>query len=498
MTKPVKDLSRRDFLKKGSLGLAALGLGTQLSQVKALNKVQNDDLHFLNRVSYGARPEDLAHLKAIGKEAYLDEQLNPDRIEDELADTKLARLPVLNMDRQTIYELDNPEDRASRSLIKGFLLRGIHSRKQLLERVVEFWTDHFHVPLAFDNNPDLVQLHRAMRQHAFGDFRDLLIASAKSPAMLVYLDNAYSSKDNPNENYARELLELHTLGVDGGYSEDDVKEIAKAFTGWTLHDRTKSGFYFDGEQHDQEKKVVLGYVLPEGRGIEDGLQVLSMLAAHPSTARFICTKLCIKFVSDQPPESLVESLINVWTAEKGNIKAVLRALFLSNEFAASQDQKFRRPLDFFIAASRATGSEILDWWSLQETLEELGQAPYAWEPPNGYPEASAVWMSTNSLLSRWNVATRLTHAAHSDPNEGWGYLTDLHERIPKVKTAGELVNAVSEQVFGTVLSDETLEPFVDYASDGMGASEPATGFLVGRKVASLYGLMLSSPQFQWR
>lgn len=488
-------LSRRNFLKNTSLALLTLGY---VQDAKALLVRDDSDLHFLNRSSYGARPEDLQRLKDIGKEAYLDEQLKPLSLADDEAEARLSYYPLLSMDRKTIYSLPNPQDRSYKALVQAFLLRAIYSKRQLLERMVEFWTDHFNVPFSFDNNVDLVLFQRAIRQHALGNFRHLLMATAKSPAMLVYLDNAYSTKEHPNENYARELLELHTMGVDGGYSERDVKEVARAFTGWTVHDRSDDGFYFRAEDHDSAKKTLLGKSLAANRGIEDGLQVLGMLANHPSTARFICAKLCQKFVADSPPRSLVESLLKVWQNNHGELKPVLRALFLSAEFDAAAGKKFRRPLDFFVGASRATGTEILDWWQLQESLELLGQPPYAWEPPNGYPETAAAWMNTGGLLARWNLATKLTHEAYSEPSEAWALKVSLHERLAEVKTVGELVKAVSEQVFGAVLAAEALEPFIDFASDGAGPDEAVTLALKGRKVASLYSLMLSSPLYQWR
>jgi uncharacterized protein (DUF1800 family) len=293
-------------------------------------------------------------------------------------------------------------------------------------------------------------------------------------------------------------MELHTLGVEGGYGEEDVKEVAKAFTGWTVHDHTERGFYFDANNHNVDQKIILGYVLPKDRGIEDGLQVLSMLAQHLSTAKFICTKLCKKFVSDQPPQSLIEKLVSAWQETHGDIKAVLRVLFLADEFAASQGQKLRRPLDFFVAASRATGADIFEFWQLEQTLLSLGQPPFAWQPTNGYPEAAGAWMGTNGLLARWNVANQFTNAAYSDPQESYGVNTQIRERTPQVENALELVQAVSEQVFGTVLSDNALKPYVDYVSDGAGPAEIASPFMVGRKLAGLYSLMLSSPEFQWR
>ncbi len=496
MIKGSMNPSRRDFLSL--VGVAALGLTTV--QTEEPPKVTADPLmHFLNRISYGVRAVDYERAQSLGIEAYLDEQLHPENLDDREVEALLARMPILEMDRKSIFRLQNGNNRAYWAMIRSMLLRAVYSERQLLERMTEFWTDHFNVPANFDWNPDLISYHRLMRQHALGSFRDLLFASARHPAMLYYLNNASSHKDHPNENYARELLELHTLGVDGGYSEADVKAVARAFTGWTDHPASEDGFYFDGERHDDDEKLILAYNLPAGRGIEDGLQVLSILAEHPATARFLCHKLCVRFVSDTPPTSLVDSLSEVWSATGGNIQAVLRSLFLSEAFQQSQGRKFRRPLDFFIGALRATGTQVHDQWALERLLQDLGQVPFGWQPPDGYPDIAAAWLSTSGLLARWNTAMFLTHGVSSDTD--WQYggaLAEFITRLPAVETVRELVRAVSHDVFGRVLSDDALAVFIDYASDGAGGEEPVSRALLSRKTASLYGLMLASAQYQWR
>ena len=485
--------SRRQFLGGAA---ALLGLGASFAHAEAAPA--DAELHLLNRLTWGPRPGELKRLRDLGAEAFLDEQLHFERLDDGDADVRLAEFPILAMNRRTLYGLQNAQGRARRALVRGMLERAVYSERQLLERMVEFWSDHFNVPSDFDNTLNLVVFQQDVRRHALGRFRDLLAATAKSPAMLYYLDNYVNVKERPNENYARELLELHTLGVDGGYTEQDVKATARAFTGWTIHDRTETGFYFDDSEHDTDAKKVLGRDLPAGRGLEDGLHVLGILADHPATARFVCRKLCVRFVSDAPPESLVDRLADVWAATGGEIKPVLRALFLSEEFKASAGQKLRRPLDFFVGALRASGTRVREWWLTEELLEALGQTPYGWHPPDGYPDVAAAWLSANGLLTRWNTAMRLTHGALSDADQGYGLSTRLTERTPEVETVGELVAAVSRQVFGARLPEAALEPFVHYASDGAGAAEPVTPQLLGRKLGSLYGLMLASPQFQWR
>lgn len=456
-------------------------------------------LHLLNRITWGPRPAEMERANAIGYEAFLDEQLDPARLDDAEADQLLQNLPILQMDRITAHSLPSREYRCYKALVRGMIVRAVYSRRQLLERVVEFWSDHFNIP-AEDYAPDVVQFQReVIRKHALGNFRDLLLGTARSPAMLYYLNNAENVAEHPNENYARELMELHTLGVDGGYTERDVKEVARAFTGWTVHDGVADGFYFDPEVHDQADKSVLGRPLPGGRGLEDGLHVLGILTSHPATARFISRKLCVYFVSDNPPASLVESMAQVWRESQGNIKTVLRHLFLSAEFQQASGQKFRRPLDFFIGALRATGTTVGDHWVLDELLSDLGQPPYGWQPPNGYPAVAGAWLSTSGLLARWNIAMRLTHGAYSDAGENnYQLATDLRHRIGDLADIGTLVDAVATQIFGAPLTGAARAFFINYVGDGAPPDTPVTHRLLGRKLGSLYGLLLASPYYQWR
>lgn len=461
--------------------------------------------HLLSRITYGPRPEEVARAREIGYTAFLEEQLQPDDLDDATADAILARKPILKMHRRDMYSMQDYEYRVYKTLIEGMVLRAVHSRRQLLERMVEFWADHFNISSDTDGTPDLLIFQRdVIRKHALGNFHNLLIGTAKSPAMLVYLDNYVNVAAHPNENYARELLELHTLGVDGGYNETDVKEVARAFTGWTTHNGTQSGFWFNEEEHDAGSKTVLGHQFPAGRGIEDGLHVLSILAHHEATARFVSRKLAVRFVRDDPPDSLVEAMTQTWLQSRGEIKPVLRTLFLSDEFKQAAGQKLRRPLDFFIGALRATGTQIRDNWLFEQMVQDLGQPPYGWHPPNGYPDVAAAWMSTNGLLARWNLAMQLTHAAYSDNNDtGWGLYAQFYERIGEPDTVGDLVDAVATQIWGAPLSNSQRRPFVDYVAegataDGNGANVPVTPHLIGRKLGSLFGLMLASPLYQWR
>ena len=486
--------SRRTFLKASGALLAAGLVSPSLAAANGAARRVQPDLHLLNRLTWGPRPEEVRQVQRLGADEYLERQLHPERLDDSSLDAKLQALPILAMDRRTAHRLTDYRTRCRHALISGMVLRAAHSKRQLLERMVDFWTDHFNVP-SRDLEPDVVVFQRALREHALGNFRELLFATAQSPAMLMYLNNRSNEEENPNENYARELLELHTLGVDGGYSERDVKEVARALTGWTVDERTASGFYFRADVHDAGEKHVLGHTLPADRGIEDGLHVLDIAASHPSTARFLCRKLCTKFVADEPPHNLVESAARMWVRTGGDIREVLRHIFTSEDFAASAGQKLRRPLEFFVGARRATGTEIRGAYETRKLLEDLAHIPYNWELPDGYPDTAAAWITSSNLLARWNVASALTHGAYSTQDRGLS--TELFGRVGHSERVSELVDNVAEQVFARRLEEDERAPFIAFASDDGGGDTPVSPHLLARKLAPLYALMLASPAYQW-
>ena len=481
----------------GALANVGLKQLSNFPQERSRQVAQNDPiLHLLNRITWGATPEDLAHAREIGYNAYLEEQLNPASIEDPNGDLILRQLPLLTLSRQELYRLHNYEGRSYSAMIEGMIRRATVSSHQLQERMVDFWTDHFNVSFGDESGAAVLNYHNtAIRPHVFGNFREMLLATAKDPAMLDYLDNDVNIAEDPNENYARELMELHTLGVDGGYTERDVVEVARAFTGWTVREGTRDGFYFDEENHDTGEKIVLGHRLPAGRGIEDGLHVIDILVNHPATARFLCHKLCVRFVSDTPPSSLVDSAARVWEETRGQIRPVLRHIFTSSEFRDSIGQKFRRPLEFLIGALRATGAQFMDFWMLHDMLAQLAHIPYGWPPPNGYPDFAVAWLNSNNLLVRWNVAMTLTHTANST---GERLQTNLFNRINAPSTVSDLVAQVATVVFGTPLPTELAQPFIDYVANGADGTTPIDNQLLAQKLATLFGLMLASPAYQWR
>lgn len=490
-------VSRRSVFRLSGLSEALTDFQSQVNQRSA--RVTNPHIHFLNRISWGATPEDIQRLNEIGIESYLEEQLDPYSLDDSNMDERLRVMPMLEMDRKTLYRSTSFYFRPHVTLLKAVVERAVYSKRQLLERMVDFWTDHFNVPIDDgDFGPEVVGFQRdAIRKHALGTFSQMLLATAKSPAMLTYLDNFVNVKGKPNENYARELLELHTLGVDGGYSEVDVVDVARAFTGWGIHDGTDSGFFFNQEDHDTRPKAVLGHSLPADRGIEDGLHVLNIVANHPATARFLSFKLCRRFIADAPPESIVESTTEVWRETRGSIKDVLRHIFLSDEFASSAGQKLRRPFDFVVAAMRVTGTRVHEDEMVRGMLQQAGQLPYNWLAPDGYPDTAPPWMNTGGLLVRWNIAAALTHEAYSGEEAGVLMTTRLHEQIGTTHTAGALVDAVATQVLGTPLTGQRRDELLIYVVGSTDENVPVTHRMRANKLASLYQLLLASPEFQW-
>lgn len=406
--------SRREFL-----GLAA-GVAGALAGCEALRTAQHslptnialpkhgtsEALRVLNRAAFGPRPGDIAELNAIGREQYVEKLLRAEERESLDLVARLHRIDVLRMDG--IELLDLPRDEIIRQLQQAAILRAIYGRNQLLERMVEFWSNHFNIYARKAEGMYFLpaESEQVIRKHALGKFEDLLMGTAKSPAMLNYLDNKVNRKGVPNENYARELLELHTMGVDGGYTQNDVQEVARCLTGWTIESRfmrPRGKFRFDDSQHDDGEKHVLGHRIPPNGGVEDGETVIEMLAKHPATARFISSKICRYFLGDAA-ETWIERTAETFVSTGGDIRAILKPILLSDELVESTPI-IKRPFDFVVSALRALDADTDGNRSLQRHLEAMGQPLYQWPMPDGYPDSTESW--TGSLLARWKFATDL-------------------------------------------------------------------------------------------
>jgi uncharacterized protein (DUF1800 family) len=403
--------------------------------------------HALNRLAYGPRPGQIEEIQRGGLSGWIDAQLHPASIPDQLA-AVLPALPERPASVANQQEARRFGRQAVQALAAQKVLRAIHSERQLEEVLTDFWFNHFNVFAGKGRTAIYVVDYEreAIRPHVWGSFRDLLGATAKSPAMLFYLDNWLSAdpaaaeragaqagrrrarqggapmpaqpppgagrRRGLNENYARELLELHTLGVDGGYTQEDIVEVARAFTGWTIANPLEGEFRFTPALHDRGAKTVLGHTIRAGGGVEDGEQVLDIVAAHPSTARHVATKLVQRFVSDNPPEALVARVAARFTATSGDLREVVRAVVTSPEFFAAQHRgaKAKTPLEFVASAVRATGREPRQPRALLTALQQLGMMPYMSEPPTGYDDTAESWISAGALVTRMNIAQQLAPA----------------------------------------------------------------------------------------
>ncbi|MEO6445365.1 MAG: DUF1800 domain-containing protein [Gemmatimonadaceae bacterium] len=376
--------------------------------------------HVIARLSYGARPGEYARVRALGRsqeaavDAYIREQLAPEALEDAHADAALRQLSMLELPAGELFEFKAPV--LLESMTRGTLVRTLLSTRQLHEVMVEFWSDHFNIDSS-KGDCRWLKAHDdrvVVRANAMDSFAALLRASALSPAMLWYLDGRVNRRtiagEKPNENYARELFELHTLGVHGGYTQQDVMEAARALTGWTVRAVGESSFglgrvEFIPERHDDGEKVILGQRIAAGGGAQDIDRLVEIVCAHPATATHIATKLCRRFIDDDPPADAVRAVADTFRRGGGDIRPTLHTLFSTPDFLASRQRKLKRPLHFVVSALRVTGAVSDAGPALQEYLTRMGHAPFQYPTPDGYPDEASAW--TGTLLWRWNFAMAL-------------------------------------------------------------------------------------------
>jgi uncharacterized protein (DUF1800 family) len=349
--------------------------------------------------------------------------------------------------REYFLAMNGPVNVVINELQQAKMLRAVYSERQLQEVMTDFWFNHFNVYLNKDADQYLVTAYErdVIRAHALGKFKDLLVATAQSPAMLFYLDNWLSigpqspaalaaNKGKPgkagaglNENYGREIMELHTLSVNGGYTQQDVTELARVLTGWTIQPLEQgASFQFDPKKHDPGDKVVLGKTIPEN-GMNEGMQVLDMLAHHPNTAKFICRKLVVRFVADDAPPALVDRLAQKFLSTDGDIREVLRTLFKSPEFwsAKAYRDKVKTPLEFVVSSLRATGTDLNNPGAMVGILSKMGMPLYQMVPPTGYSMTASMWMNSEALVDRMNYALALSNGQVGGTNFDAGRLLAL-------------------------------------------------------------------------
>jgi uncharacterized protein (DUF1800 family) len=519
-------------------------------------------LHVLNRLAFGPRPGDVDRVAAMGVPAWVEGQLRPGSIDDCAAEAALAGLPTLAMSNSELVarfatallearkrltkdgaaseagngdaaerprDLVPPENRPRRileELTEARLVRAVRSERQLNEVMVDFWMNHFNVDARKGLDRIFIASFErdAIRPRIWGRFEDLLLATAKSPAMLVYLDNARSAADAEhrppssgrfraaaaargptglNENYARELLELHTLGVDGGYTQQDVTELARVLTGWSIAlprgaDAARAGsrggrggrfaapdaepgtFLFRERLHDVGTKTVLGHRFGPNGGMDEGEAALRLLARHPSTARHLAAELCRRLVADEPPPALVERVAARYLATGGDLTETVRAIVTSPEFfdPRAYRAKTKSPFEYAVSAVRAVGGST-DGRALGRQVAEMGEPLYLCQPPTGYSDASESWVSSGALLARLNFALALTAGRIAGtPVDG--------RSLP----AGATARSIQDTAFlllGTDVSEPTTRTIARRMADAGGEAET-------REL--LAGLLLGSPEFQ--
>jgi len=454
--------------------------GGALESVSAPAEWTNPVTRLLRRATMGLSDTDLSAAKAMGYQAWLQSQLDYTRIDDSAVEAQVATLwPIVSQSGDTLFNAD--QGTVQNSMQAQWVFRAALSPRQLYERMVEFWSDHFNIEIGKVGYLKVMDDREVIRKYALGKFSDLVKASAKSPAMLAYLDQTVSRVGAPNQNYARELLELHTLGVDGGYTQDDVAELSRVLTGWTIQGR--GNFTFNSALHDWGSKVVLGVTIPAGSpslgaaGIQEGEQIIDMLVAHPSTAKFIATKLLKWFLTPEPTQQQVTTIASVFRATKGDIKLIVRAI-LNSGWVSTAPLKFKRPFHYLVSSLRASKAVITNTANINGQLNALGQPLYFWETPDGYPDLFEYW--SGNLMPRWQFATTVsTLRTGQIVVDSAPYLAG---------TTDAAVDMINTNVFGGEMDLATRTALLNYLK---------AGTFNDTRVRETLSLAIASESFQW-
>jgi uncharacterized protein (DUF1800 family) len=569
-------VSRRDFLKLGgtlaasSLLAACAAEQTQTAapppttapQIPQVIPPQETSLSVplavavLNRMGFGPRPGDLDAFNALGAtdddrlRAYVARQLNPDSIDDSDFEARYnaAGFETLHKSHAELYAdhiANNPYDsnddiywewysKPAYELIDAAILRAVYSRKQLVEVLADFWHNHFNIFFWQDDGvPLLVSYNRdVLRKHMLGNFRQMLEAVAQHPSMLYYLNQNNSSDAGPNENFARELFELHTLGAENylgvrdpatvekdaaglaaGYVDNDVYEAARCLTGWRVDDdldgwedgvENTGNFLYYKPWHDRFNKIVLGKYIPaDQEDLKDGRDVLDLLAHHPGTARFIARKLARRFISDSPPDAVVQAAADTFLAHKDapdQLKRVVETILLSDEFKHTFGAKIKRPLEAVISTLRALDTDFTKLpGGVPWMLSMMGQPLFERRPPDGYPDVKEAWANSMSILYRWNFAVGIAENWLDDEEQGRTIRTDVYSQTPaEVRTAEGLADFWISRLLGRAKSERGRAAVIAVMAQEYGAQESLPEDHVQYVLPGMIEVILMSPDFQWK
>ena len=494
----------------------------------------------LNRMAFGPRPGDIAAFQALGStddarlQAYVDQQLNPDSIDDSLCDAKLAEagFETLNKPLTQLWadHIKNNDQGWSYRMLpvketeQATFIKAIYSKRQLVEVLADFWHNHFNV-YGWDSwsGPTWVHYDRdVIRANMLGNFRQMLGAVAKSPAMLYYLDAESNTAAGPNENFARELFELHSMGAENylgvvasrsevpldsegrpvGYIDKDVYQSTECFTGWRVNHDTGQ-FEFVDSEHSRYEKIVLNTEIPDFLGLQDGEIVLDLVASHPGTARHICRKLCRRLVMDDPPESLVQAAADVFLAQKDapdQLKQVVRTILLSDEFRTTWGEKIKRPFEFAVSALRASNADFAFTNSFRWYFGNMGQRLFSWHPPDGYPDLKEDWSSTMPMLQRWRFINWITEWKYGGEgaNKDMKRIRYLEQMPASKKTPNQIADFWIDRILGRSMPDVERQQVVDFMAHGRNPDYELPADQIEERLRYMVALIFMSPSFQWR
>ncbi len=465
--------------------LAARAGRRRLKSVAGAPGAVSLEQRLVQRTTMGQTPAEMARIARLGYEGYLDYQLDYRAIDDrELEDALAAALPSLSLSAAELFSRYRENQGVPAfELIAASVYRALYSPRQLFERMVVFWTDHFNIHLFSDAQPLLkpVDDRQVIRRHALGKFPDLLSASAHSPAMLIYLTNDSNVKGAPNENYARELMELHTLGADNGYTQKDVREVARCFTGWGIagaRSARPGEFEFDPSRHDNGTKKVLGRTISEG-GVRDGERVLEILAGSRRTAKFLARKLLVYFWGYEPRKKDVNRVAASYMKTGGDIRAMLRVVLKRGRLERARP-KLKRPFHLTTSALRGLFARLDNPGHLLESLFGAGHLPFNWPPPNGYPDSQGFW--SGFVLPRWNWG-----ATFLDRRAGGGVALELPWVDPSLGAA-KIVDGMNLHLFNGAMSEQTSASLLGFLDAGKKLDK--------NRIHDAIGLAVASPEFQ--